>query len=521
MATFMPRVSPAVATPDPSKHVNYTLGMLLGADDFTQEFAYLSGRDQWLARDLLGYGTVNGLKVSVGANDKGPRVLVEPGVALSPRGQLIRVAPAQCAYLNQWLASNHDALGAHISNDLFSSPGKGVRLYVVLCYRDCATDMAPIPGEPCRTEDELMAASRLVDDFRLELRFEPPYQEEEDALRDFVDWLAQVEITDASTTTLEDFLNAIRRAAPLLAATHASPPSPLPSSPPMDYMFGSPPEALNIPSRRAREYFRAAFRVWVTELRPLWRPNWFGEWQCCTERASKDEGPAREECLLLAELDVPLVNVAITGEVKVDDARETIVNEERRPFLIHLRMLQEWLLNGRAAAGVASLDISPHMFPLSTIRRRVAAPGEETSGGIAADVDLATMRQSVVAAGSFSADGSSIFSFGGLRVLRNSSDPTLYLLTGPWFTSSDGEYIVKGTPIGDLNSTSGQTFETIVTVRVGRLDIRLATVMQGFGRGATNGVIVRVRGVATGATGRGFTVEISKYLTPDGGIRPV
>jgi len=30
---------------DPSKHVNYTFGMLLGVDDFKQEFAYLSGRD--------------------------------------------------------------------------------------------------------------------------------------------------------------------------------------------------------------------------------------------------------------------------------------------------------------------------------------------------------------------------------------------------------------------------------------------------------------------------------------------
>ncbi|PYS42657.1 MAG: hypothetical protein DMF71_08800, partial [Acidobacteria bacterium] len=105
METFMPRVSPAVATPDPSKHVNYALGMVLGVDDFTQEFSYLSGRDQWLARDLLGYGTVSGLKVRIEKDDKGPRVLIEPGVALSPRGQLIRVTPAQCAYLNPWLAA--------------------------------------------------------------------------------------------------------------------------------------------------------------------------------------------------------------------------------------------------------------------------------------------------------------------------------------------------------------------------------------------------------------------------------
>ena len=52
-----------MAEPNPTKHVNYNLGMVLGVDDFTQEFAYLSGRDQWLARDLIGYGTVRGLRV--------------------------------------------------------------------------------------------------------------------------------------------------------------------------------------------------------------------------------------------------------------------------------------------------------------------------------------------------------------------------------------------------------------------------------------------------------------------------
>src|SRR5437763_106871 len=62
MDTFVPQVAAAPA-PDPSKHVNYTLGMVLGVDDFTQEFAYLSGRDQRLARDLLGYGTVSGLRL--------------------------------------------------------------------------------------------------------------------------------------------------------------------------------------------------------------------------------------------------------------------------------------------------------------------------------------------------------------------------------------------------------------------------------------------------------------------------
>src|SRR3954449_10418625 len=95
----LPQVGPIDAT----KHVNYTLGMVLGVDDFTQEFAYLSGRDRWILRDLIGYGTARGLKVSTELDvAKGPRVVVEPGVAVSPSGQLICVPTAQCAYLRDW-----------------------------------------------------------------------------------------------------------------------------------------------------------------------------------------------------------------------------------------------------------------------------------------------------------------------------------------------------------------------------------------------------------------------------------
>src|SRR5689334_8395827 len=101
MSSFATKVDTTSATPpDPTKHVNYVMGMVLGVDDFTQEFAYLSGRDQWLARDLIGYGTVCGLRVSTDVDaNRGPRVSVDVGVAVSPRGQLIRVTAAQCAYL--------------------------------------------------------------------------------------------------------------------------------------------------------------------------------------------------------------------------------------------------------------------------------------------------------------------------------------------------------------------------------------------------------------------------------------
>lgn len=196
---------------DLTKHVNYTAGMILGVDDFTQEFAYLSGRDRWMTREALGYGTVSGLRVRVEADKSDYRVMIEPGVAISPRGQLICVSSAQCAYLNQWLAAAkpeelNDWVKPVDESPPSSPPVNEVTLYVVLCYRDCLTDDVPIPGEPCRNENELMAASRVKDDFSLELRFEPPKQLEEEAVREYSDFLRQITISDAVTSTpVDDF----------------------------------------------------------------------------------------------------------------------------------------------------------------------------------------------------------------------------------------------------------------------------------------------------------------------------
>jgi len=85
------------ARPDESRHVNYTLGMVLGVDDFTQEYAYLSGHDRWLAREAIGYGTVSGLQVRIATGQQGTEVSVSPGVALTPRGEIVRICDEQCA----------------------------------------------------------------------------------------------------------------------------------------------------------------------------------------------------------------------------------------------------------------------------------------------------------------------------------------------------------------------------------------------------------------------------------------
>jgi hypothetical protein len=323
--------------------------MVLGVDDFTQEFAYLSGRDQWLARDLLGYGTVAGLAVRKEPDaDKGPRVLVEPGVALGPRGHLIRVPTAQCAYLNDWLnleKTKHELLKR-------SSP---LTVYVVLCYRDCATDNVPIPGEPCRSEDDLMKPSRLADDFELRLSFDPPSQHEDEAIREFVDWMRQVEISDAVFTSppLKKFLDAIHAALqPLTSPPMSSPPA-FP-----EFDLGSPPVELQIRPEDACEYLTAAFRLWVTEL----RPKRLGPWRGCGATTTETASAAVDDCVMLAAISFPFAP-SPAGKTEVTNVDQVVIDESHRPFLAHLRLLQAWMLCGRGLGAALPTDVFPSSPP--------------------------------------------------------------------------------------------------------------------------------------------------------------
>lgn len=356
---------------DLTKHVNFTSGMILGVDDFTQEFAYLAGRDRWLARDALGYGTISGFSVRIEKDDKkkGSRVMILPGAAVSPRGQFICVPSAQCAYLNQWLAAARaedlvkyvKTVNAAVTSPPTSPPlaaTNEITLYVVLCYRDCATDNVPIPGEPCRSEDELTAASRITDDFSLELRCSSPNQPEEEKLREYVEWLKKIKITETDASTpIADFIEAIR--AKWLP----------PASPPIS----SPPTILQIQTKDISEYMRTAFRLWVVELRTVLSERKIG---CAVEMTG---GAKLEDCVLLAELRIPLV--PISAGWKVSDTKEIELDEKKRPFLLHLRMLQEWLLYSYEqtleTAPITSPNSSTSLDSLSDVT--VSAPTEGQS----------------------------------------------------------------------------------------------------------------------------------------------
>jgi hypothetical protein len=361
----------APAALDPTQHVNFTKGMVLGVDDFAQEFAYLAGRDHWLVRDALGYGTVSGLRVFAETGGaEGPRLHVSAGSAFVPSGKHVCVAADQCAVINRWLAKADNAatvyrllnpvsppLSPPLSPPIVLSPppvaSGAISLYLTLCWADCTTRPVPIPGEPCRSEDQLMADSRVADDFRLELRAAAPVQVEEDALRDFVRWLRRnVQVVDTSPPPAGDdaaWLDALRPAAqPWLDAAAASPPVSPPASFATlgDYLFDLSPPGLTVARERLCDFLRVAFRFWVTELRPLWMAR------RCHRVAYPDQ-----DCVLLArvELEVVWAGGSPTGAWQVGGSPVSVaIDEITRPFLAHQRLLQEWLLCGCDCAGLGT-----------------------------------------------------------------------------------------------------------------------------------------------------------------------
>lgn len=348
--------------PNPSsiaknKHVNFNLGMVLGVEDFIQEFTYHNHRNSWLARDLLGYGTIWGLRVAKQTDNRGPRVLIECGAALSPSGKLIHVSSARCNYIEEWMEANKNEILKTGFNPN-TSPLSDLKVFAVLAYDDCKTDEVPIAGEACRVENDLTAPSRIQDHYHLRLQLQAPLQTEEEALRNFVAALVAVPVNSSSTTTLSEFEDEVRHSRVSLGSPISSPPAQ--DKLHCDFSF---PQDLSIPSDNATEYLRAAFRIWVTELRPPCRPEWLANGESCGPQAPT-QFPEPEEYIALAELSIPVTVDARDGTWRVTDLSGIQINEQHRPYVLHLRMLQEWLLSskqtpyGVVAAGILKGNLS-------------------------------------------------------------------------------------------------------------------------------------------------------------------
>ena len=457
MTTFTSVSLPQIAPPDPSKHVDYQLGMVLGVDDFVQEFSYSSGRDKRIVRDLIGYGVVSGLRVTVDVSTAGgPQVQVAPGELVTPSGQFVCISPAQCANLNAWLQANVDQI-----EQIASPPPATLALSVVASYAECFTDTVPIPGEPCRGDDELQQPSRIQDSFALDLQLSAPPQTEDDAIADFVRWVRRIPLVDTPPGDVDAFIEELRLLTALEASSPPSPPSLL------DFLYASPPPSLELPRAAAGQYLAALFSFWVTDLRARVRSG--GSAAECDCSGGPGALDASADSLCIAELTVPLVIDEPTGSVIVADTPPITVSagERSRPTLLHSKLLQEWLLSASEAAA-------------------------ETPDAVS---------------GRFLADGTTVGTRGGLtaRPLPLGSPPsggaTLFLLAFPGYSPS-AQYVVTGQPVAAAADAQASTFEVIESDDPG--------VAGELGSPPDEGIVVRVRDGAGGVVANGFMVRIEE-----------
>lgn len=311
-------VFPATQALDPNKRVNYLHGLVLGVDEFKQEEFYLLEKDRQHNRALHGYGTVCGLALEQNTEGSGTEIRVKPGMAVNYCGQVIQVPRTQCAVLEEWLAANsRDVI------EQLGSPATGpLSLYLMLCYRECETDLVPIPAGPCQSLEEISAASRIADDFSLSFSLsEPPDYHFESTMTDLSDLLLSIPVEVGGALTLEELLDMVRALDPDSALS--SPPDV--SSPPLS----SPAIAGAVAPENVQLFFREAFKLWVTEIKP------------CLMSCSKDiiPGDRTRNCVFLAQINFEVNSV--DGLVLLDS--DVDIDESQRQFLLAAQDHQDFI----------------------------------------------------------------------------------------------------------------------------------------------------------------------------------
>jgi hypothetical protein len=299
---------------DPSKRVNYIHGLVLGVDEFNQEECYLLEKDRLHNRSLHGYGTVCGIQVSQEDQTTGLEIKVDAGMAISPSGQVIQVPRTQCAILNEWLASHGEEIAEVLGSPSIAGP---LSLYLMLCYRECKTDLVPIPTGPCQSLEETTAPSRIADDFSLSFELqEPPDEHFESVMQGFSDLLLNIPVEAGGAMTLDEIKALVRTLIPE-------------GSPPGSPSLSSPADA--IAPENVHDFFNAAFLVWVTEVKPC----------LLTDTSECVPSDPYQNCVFLAQINFTVET--IDGITRLDPNEDVEIDEHMRQFLINSQGLQNYL----------------------------------------------------------------------------------------------------------------------------------------------------------------------------------
>jgi hypothetical protein len=199
-----------------------------------------------------------------------------------------------------------------------------MRVYVTLCYDECLTELVPIAGQACASDEDTRKPSRILETFKINFAWQAPLQALEDNARAFGELLGRVEFVPGSSSPpgLDDselLLEFVRNLGVVV-------------SPPL----GSPPDGptIRLSEDTACDTLRRALTIWVTEV--------------CSRLSSA------EDCLLLAAVDFSvdangnlIVNLDEQGRLVLGTV---IIDERERPVLIPDRLKQElFCLIGRGS----------------------------------------------------------------------------------------------------------------------------------------------------------------------------
>ncbi|MCC9076848.1 hypothetical protein FKZ61_012090 [Litorilinea aerophila] len=183
------RDDPLVRPRETPRRLFYATGILLDADDFTDEQTYHRGRLARALAYLHGHGTVAGLRVDWEAalapgedpdfpDGREEQLLVQPGLAIDRIGRLIELPRPACIRLDRWYqAQDAEALrqGLHGTPVAGVTVGDGITIdeavVVDLFVRFTVCEQGKTPAfaaGPYNALDAVMP-SRLQDGYELEL----------------------------------------------------------------------------------------------------------------------------------------------------------------------------------------------------------------------------------------------------------------------------------------------------------------------------------------------------------------
>jgi hypothetical protein len=174
----------------------YFNGKLLVERDFTDEQAYLIGKE-WLHNNLLhGVGTVCGLKVLAHPNPEcqDQYLYIEPGVALDCCGREIIVTEKLLVPVQELIDANEVEVDDGGSTDLF----------IGLCYQELNEEQIPVILPDCDCADGNQAYNRIREGYKLHLFSQPAgaRQPVRPSMRAKLDWEHTISLSQQSPRAL-------------------------------------------------------------------------------------------------------------------------------------------------------------------------------------------------------------------------------------------------------------------------------------------------------------------------------